>query len=841
MKTEIKNVDNNEMIEDKDEIFYLNECFDADLLNHILTNKESFKKQLYTSRKKRDDPDLDEEDPFKMAEKYFKKSSGGSNTTKYKQNRTEGRFYAVGSLSLQNLHREIRHTIARDFYVDIDISNCHPVILSHLCDVHGVKCKNLKDYIDHRKVWFEELSTYYDVNTGYVKTSILSLMNGGASHFDKALGRNEDIDEHCEKMKQLNDEFMDIHEFFTTGEFKVKFELWKKKTKKTYNLSASFLNTLLLDKENDILFTMYEFFGSPKTCVLCFDGIMMLNNGIYDLEKCEAHIEKEWGIKVKLAKKPMNYAFKIDKRKVKPYWETYDTEINTIYDLANIDYNKIYTVKYIESVISSCIFPIMNGGNSIFLTNNREHDNKTNKDIATIGKTTLKNLEICLNRSVKIRNPKYKDQLRLWDNMTEKEVKKRKQKDAPVLVRDDNVMNILNGMLSINTLKRFSRVGFEPYLWDKDNVMEKKEDAFNLFRGFPFQQDFLDAEPEEIERRCKIFEKSKVFRHINKIMCDDNTDAQAYLNDYIAHMFQKPKERTDTFIIFIGEKGAGKDMFGLFLSNMLGSNHCWNYEQLDELFTPFNSEQEGKILITINEITDKGSHFHKHDRLKHIITQEKLNVKIKYVSPYSIDCFAHFFGNTNNKRPMHITGDSRRFVELKLADLNNGKPYINYPSYFKPIWVEEVENADFIKSAFYYYCSRDISGFNPRVHPTLKYQETQKEQSVNKSIEFVLELFREIIGGEYGDSYDRFKLDGEYIIPYKELFMFYCSWCEECKIKPHPRLTFKNQIETIFKKKDYYKKRRNCYVLNEAIIETEIRLYFRNDKWTLLVPNDSSI
>jgi hypothetical protein len=40
-----------------------------------------------------------------------------------------GRVYATKSLSLGSIRKEVRHTLAKDIYVDIDIENCHPMIL----------------------------------------------------------------------------------------------------------------------------------------------------------------------------------------------------------------------------------------------------------------------------------------------------------------------------------------------------------------------------------------------------------------------------------------------------------------------------------------------------------------------------------------------------------------------------------------------------------------------------------------------------------------------------------------------------------------------------------------
>ena len=114
-------------------------------------------------------------DPFHIAQKYLSKSANGTIKTKYKQNASFGRFYAVGSLSLQSMPREIRHTIATEFYVDIDIKNAHPVILAHLCSEIGVSCKWLKKYNKHRDAYLNQISC----DRKQAKTVILSIINGG--------------------------------------------------------------------------------------------------------------------------------------------------------------------------------------------------------------------------------------------------------------------------------------------------------------------------------------------------------------------------------------------------------------------------------------------------------------------------------------------------------------------------------------------------------------------------------------------------------------------------------------------------------------------------------------
>src|ERR1700733_5778331 len=56
-----------------------------------------------------------------------------------------GRVYATKSLSLGSIRKEIRHTLAKDIYVDIDIENCHPMILRQVCEKADIECEALTE------------------------------------------------------------------------------------------------------------------------------------------------------------------------------------------------------------------------------------------------------------------------------------------------------------------------------------------------------------------------------------------------------------------------------------------------------------------------------------------------------------------------------------------------------------------------------------------------------------------------------------------------------------------------------------------------------------------------
>ena len=68
-----------------------------------------------------------------------------------------GRKYAKGSLSLQNFKRKIRETLVYDTHTDIDIVNCHVVLLAQYCKKNGLLCEAVNDYVENRNMRLQEI------------------------------------------------------------------------------------------------------------------------------------------------------------------------------------------------------------------------------------------------------------------------------------------------------------------------------------------------------------------------------------------------------------------------------------------------------------------------------------------------------------------------------------------------------------------------------------------------------------------------------------------------------------------------------------------------------------
>lgn len=101
-----------------------------------------------------------------------------------------GRLYAEGGLSMQSFRKAIRHALASDIYIDVDIVNTLPVLISQYCDKNGIQCELLKDYIENREERLDEIMNYHHVGRECAKELILKLCCLGNYTIEE-----EDIDE----------------------------------------------------------------------------------------------------------------------------------------------------------------------------------------------------------------------------------------------------------------------------------------------------------------------------------------------------------------------------------------------------------------------------------------------------------------------------------------------------------------------------------------------------------------------------------------------------------------------------------------------------------------------
>lgn len=279
-----------------------------------------------------------------ILKKTLKKYKKGKIKVNYKQNNKQGRYF--GTTGLQNIPRVVRHTIAKEFYDDVDIKNCHPVCLAHYCDGKGLAHTQLSKYIANRDGYFALLQEQKGLDKGSAKKLLLAIING------KEL---RDEDKYPEEIIDYYNELLKIRESIMKLEpalVKLAKKNLKKKGKSEYNLDGSVVNLLMCDWENRILIEMVNYFASKKfnVDVLVFDGCMVRKNESQPLteailKECQVYIEQQLGIKIQLVIKPMNEDIEIPTESLSNGYEEMKSSFEE-HNFKCIDKSSFYNTEY---------------------------------------------------------------------------------------------------------------------------------------------------------------------------------------------------------------------------------------------------------------------------------------------------------------------------------------------------------------------------------------------------------------------------------------------------------------------------------------------------------------
>jgi hypothetical protein len=272
----------------------LSEQVDAVKLRYIVDHAEDFKLDEIVHDKGQN---IGLEAQLTILKKYMKKVEKGRVKVTYKQKNKFGRYQANGSLSLQIISRKIRHTIAKEFYHDVDVKNAHPVMLAHYCTKNGIEHPELQSYIDNRDEYFRVLKEEKGMERDAAKTLMIKIINGGDISDDMP----EDVINFYNELIAIRERVMELEPK------KVKIA---EKKEKEYNLEGTVVNYVMCDLENKVLMEMCNYFhsqGLQAEC-LCFDGLMINKKSVTleqleekMLEECESYVEEQTGICIKLA------------------------------------------------------------------------------------------------------------------------------------------------------------------------------------------------------------------------------------------------------------------------------------------------------------------------------------------------------------------------------------------------------------------------------------------------------------------------------------------------------------------------------------------------------------
>jgi len=581
-------------------------------------------------------------------------------------NRSKGKKYGrvnpKQGLGLHCLRRQIRHSLVKHSMVDIDIVNCHPVLLLQICQKLGFNCNYLFDYVSNRDDILKQVIEQYNlediqeeqyINTkkDRAKTLFIVLLYGGS--FNKWLKDNninsldkpitQYINNLCKQLEIIGELIFNANPDLVKNIEKCKEE----QMKTNYNIKSSVLSHYLQEYENNILEHIYVFLKDKKViinnvCALCNDGIMIEKNKYYNglLDQIIEYLNERTEFKLSLKVKELN----------EDVLDILDQHITDEEDVESYEYKK------------------------------REFEKKHFKV-----KDPVKYIEIRDNGSLIMRREK--DLITAYREISYMDYETNKKQ------------SFINKWINDDLMRKYDQIDFKPMKTLPDNI-------YNTFHGFNAD----NKEENELYDNIDIKE-TLIYKHLQNL-CGNDENVIKYVELWLSRKLRNSSHLTNTALIFKSVEGVGKDLFfNWFGNHIMNTDYYFNNDNIDSIMGKHNTSIINKILIIINETNAKAT-FDINENIKNGITKETNEINPKGIDPYPNTNNIGYIFLTNNDNPLKIPHGDRRFVAI---ECNN--KYAKNDEYFRPL-IKEF-NDGFYNKAFYNYLIKldsdnyDFTGLRP--------------------------------------------------------------------------------------------------------------------------------
>lgn len=182
--------------------------------------------------------------------------------------------------------------------------------------------------------------------------------------------------------------------------------------------------------------------------------------------------------------------------------------------------------------------------------------------------------------------------------------------------------------------------------------------------------------------------------------------ARRWFEQWCAYPMQHPGTKLFQAVLLWGvTQGTGKSLVGETLNKIYGKNGT--QMQHGDLQDSFNDWAAHKQFILAEEATG-GDRYAKADRIKNMITQEKIKINQKYIASYTLrDCINYLF-TSNRPDALLLEDTDRRFFVWEISKAPMAQEF--YAAYRE--WKEGPGPA----YLFHHLLHLDLSGFSPREH-----------------------------------------------------------------------------------------------------------------------------
>lgn len=254
-------------------------------------------------------------DPIDKIKTYLNQLIKGDGLISVSYKRPKGKSfgrYFSNKYGCQQLLKEFRHTLFSDNYYDLDIVNCHPVLLEQYCKKNNIVCKNLSTYVNNRDTIVKRLVEGYKITSDEVKETFIKIIYGGSippilADENFLINFNNEVFRITADIVKLNP---NIESYVAKH--------------KTSNIFGSTVANFLQDLENSVLTCALKFMikNCFKVDVLVFDGCMIRKTKEINqshLDGLSNEVLQATGYLTKWVVKPMDQGYNISESELSVY------------------------------------------------------------------------------------------------------------------------------------------------------------------------------------------------------------------------------------------------------------------------------------------------------------------------------------------------------------------------------------------------------------------------------------------------------------------------------------------------------------------------------------------
>jgi len=686
----------------------------------------------------------------------------GYKYSKCLKDQKQGRIY-VNKFGIQSLQKKLRGYLSGEFYNDIDMINCFPVLLSWFMTTYypSVNILSLKKYVEKRDKFLKKFKTD--------KLEVLCWI-----HRDFAYqGDNKLIT--C-----LDDDFKRIQSTLWEDKENEIVNLVDRSTITSTNKRGSLINRVLGIIENNILQGVINKLEENNVGVPYYDGAFI-----------EKRIPTEQLIP-KLNELTSEYGIKWSHKEHSTLDISDDIELEEPEEESKVLEEKLYGYEFIDYKTLKKKFEKNHAViTAPFIIVREYEDFYSYKDKS---KLALKHELYSASNIKEVYNNLYFD---------EKTMEKQGSGKNAIFIEVMVKTKFIDKWLEDSTRRTLKKIDFIPH--NPNNAEFCPKNIYNLFDGYSSELPVENKEYEfDIEKEVQRF-----INHLDLLVGNDE-HSKNYLINFIADMIQNPQNLPAVALVFKSKQGLGKDLLVNYLEKIIGEKYIYRTSNVEEVYGTFNPAVKGKLLVQINELDGKDG-FAKKERLKDSITAESLNINEKNIKQFRIMNAIRWIIFSNNMTPIDIPADDRRFVVFQGADL---LPEAERESYYNPLF-DNLNNREVINKLFEYFMNVDLSDFNlRRQRPLTSAYKNIRESCIPPIYKFSWDLFNDLF--EFGNTGIRtHKKLKKSLIRSTEFHNLYTKWYNKI-LKSDTVLNFKqlkpmlNNIKILKKEvsisgvKDYY-------------------------------------